>query len=122
MVIRHEDAEVQTFTANEAKTRFGELIDRVQREPIQVTRPAPAQIVDCLLQKATLVFSQETFEELQTRLWRPKFDRYLDMERRHLLLHDFAAAAQWVDLPEPPRISLLSLGSFFFKAASAKYR
>lgn len=27
-----------TFTANEAKTRFGELLDRVQREPIQVTR------------------------------------------------------------------------------------
>lgn len=29
---------MQTFTANEAKTRFGELTDRVQREPIQVTR------------------------------------------------------------------------------------
>jgi len=29
---------MQTFTANEAKTRFGEMIDRVQREPIQVTR------------------------------------------------------------------------------------
>ncbi len=29
---------MQTFTANEAKTRFGELIDWVQREPIQVTR------------------------------------------------------------------------------------
>jgi len=29
---------MQTYTANEAKTRFGELIDRVQREPVQVTR------------------------------------------------------------------------------------
>jgi len=29
---------LQTFTANEAKTRFGELINRVQREPVQVTR------------------------------------------------------------------------------------
>jgi len=29
---------MQTVTANEAKTRFGELIDRVQREPVQVTR------------------------------------------------------------------------------------
>jgi len=46
-----------------------------------------------------LVFSRGTFEELETRLWRPKFDRYLDMDRRRLLLHDFAAAAQWVDLP-----------------------
>jgi len=66
-------------------------------------RSAPAQIVDCLLQHATLVFSREIFEELETRLWRPKFDRYLDIERRRLLLHDFAAVAQWVDLPAAPR-------------------
>ena len=29
---------METFSANEAKTRFGELIDRVQREPVRVTR------------------------------------------------------------------------------------
>ncbi len=29
---------MQTFTANEAKTRFGEFLDRVQREPVRVTR------------------------------------------------------------------------------------
>ncbi|MBC7161942.1 MAG: type II toxin-antitoxin system Phd/YefM family antitoxin [Immundisolibacter sp.] len=29
---------MQTFIANEAKTRFGELLDRVQRAPVQVTR------------------------------------------------------------------------------------
>ena len=29
---------MQTFTANEAKTRFGEFLDLVQREPVQVTR------------------------------------------------------------------------------------
>jgi len=29
---------MQTYTANEAKTRFGEMLDRVQREPVQVTR------------------------------------------------------------------------------------
>lgn len=66
-------------------------------------RSASAQVVDFLLHQATLVFSRETFEELETRLWRPKFDRYLDMDRRRLLLHDFAAAARWVDLPPPPR-------------------
>lgn len=27
-----------TFTANDAKTRLGELLDRVQREPVQVAR------------------------------------------------------------------------------------
>lgn len=29
---------MQTMTANEAKTRFGEFLDRVQREPIAVMR------------------------------------------------------------------------------------
>ncbi|MBC5766950.1 type II toxin-antitoxin system Phd/YefM family antitoxin [Ramlibacter albus] len=29
---------MQTFSANEAKTRFGEFIDRVQREPVRVMR------------------------------------------------------------------------------------
>ncbi|MFT0531283.1 type II toxin-antitoxin system Phd/YefM family antitoxin [Castellaniella hirudinis] len=29
---------MQTLTASEAKARFDELIDRVQREPVQVTR------------------------------------------------------------------------------------
>lgn len=28
----------QTFTANEAKTRFGEFIDRAQQGPVRVTR------------------------------------------------------------------------------------
>ena len=28
---------MQTFTANEAKTRFGEFLDLAQREPVQVT-------------------------------------------------------------------------------------
>ncbi|MFT0531284.1 putative toxin-antitoxin system toxin component, PIN family [Castellaniella hirudinis] len=66
-------------------------------------RSAPVQIVDCLLQHATLVFSRETFDEFETRLWRPKFDRYLDADRRRLLLHDFAAVARWVVLPAAPR-------------------
>ncbi|MCD7098538.1 putative toxin-antitoxin system toxin component, PIN family [Stenotrophomonas sp. MMGLT7] len=64
-------------------------------------RSAPARIVDCLLQHATLVFSRPTFDELETRLWRPKFDRYLDIERRQRLLHDLAAIAEWVTLPDP---------------------
>ena len=29
---------MQTFTANEAKTRFGEFLDIVQREPVRVLR------------------------------------------------------------------------------------
>lgn len=29
---------MQTFTANEAKTRFGEFLDAAQREPVRVMR------------------------------------------------------------------------------------
>jgi len=29
---------MNTLTANEAKTRFGEMLDMVQREPVRVTR------------------------------------------------------------------------------------
>ena len=29
---------MQIFTANEAKTHFGEFIDKAQREPVKVTR------------------------------------------------------------------------------------
>ena len=32
---------MQTYTANEAKTRFGEFLDRVQREPVRVDAPRP---------------------------------------------------------------------------------
>jgi len=56
----------------------------------------PAQCVDWVLANATLLFSPSTFEELQTRLWRPKFDRYLSLEQRQAILYDVGAAALWV--------------------------
>lgn len=59
---------------------------------------APAQAVEQVLARHRIVFSQETFDELATRLWRPKFDRYLDQETRRLLLHDFNAVADRVTL------------------------
>ena len=62
---------------------------------------APAQLVDRLLTQAQIVFSEQTFAELKTRLWKPKFDRYITMERRQGLLHDFNAIAHWVNVPEP---------------------
>jgi hypothetical protein len=34
---------MQTFTANEAKARFGEFLDRALREPVGVHIVAPAQ-------------------------------------------------------------------------------
>jgi uncharacterized protein len=61
---------------------------------------APAALVRHLLAHARPVFSAATFEELATRLWRPKLDRYLSMDERKLLLHDVDAVAHWVDPPK----------------------
>ena len=62
---------------------------------------APTQLVDRLLTQAQIVFSEQTFAELKTRLWKPKFDRYITMELRQRLWHDFNAIANWVNVPEP---------------------
>ena len=60
----------------------------------------PSRLVACVLEHQRLLFSEQTFEELRTRLHRPKFDRYLSLDDRKLLLHDFNAAADWVALDE----------------------
>ena len=62
---------------------------------------APAKLVQWVLAQHLLVFSQVTFDELRTRLYRPKFDRYISLENRERLLHDFNACAFWVDAGEP---------------------
>lgn len=64
-----------------------------------VPNGAPAQLLDVLMQVGKLVFSQATFSEVQTRIWRPKFDRYLSIERRRNLLTLAHAAAVWVEIP-----------------------
>lgn len=62
---------------------------------------APAKLLRVVLERHRLVFSQATFDELRTRLYRPKFDRYIDIDQRERLLHDFSASAHWVDTGEP---------------------
>lgn len=39
-----------------------------------------------------------TFAELESRIWKPKFDRYLPIERRNQILHELNASALWVDV------------------------
>ena len=63
------------------------------------SRTPPALVLRHVLARGRLLFSDATFAELQTRLWRPKFDRYLSIEDRKQLLHDFGAAGAWVDIP-----------------------
>lgn len=59
----------------------------------------PARLVDRLLAVGKLVFSAATFAELDTRIWQPKFDRYLPIERRRRILLQMHAAAVWIDIP-----------------------
>ena len=58
----------------------------------------PASFVDAVLVVGKLVFSNATFAELETRIWLPKFDRYLPMERRRSVLEEASAGAIWVDV------------------------
>ncbi len=60
----------------------------------------PARLVRHVLEHGLPVFSTSTFTELETRLWRPKFDRYLGMEVRQRILHDLNAAGFWIE-PSP---------------------
>ena len=56
---------------------------------------APAQVVRQVLGEHLIVFSDATFAELETRLWKPKFDRYISLDLRKSLLHDLSAVAHW---------------------------
>ena len=59
---------------------------------------APAQCVRRVLQRGLVVLTTRTYTELETRLWKPKFDPYLSIEVRQQLLHDLSALALWVDV------------------------
>ncbi|MEZ5673106.1 MAG: putative toxin-antitoxin system toxin component, PIN family [Thiotrichaceae bacterium] len=65
----------------------------------------PAILVDWLLINPCLVFSKNTFSELEKRIWKPKFDRYLTNERRIKILELLNATAYWYEIP--PEISQL---------------
>lgn len=60
---------------------------------------APAELVRLVLAHGEPVFSAATLAELDARLWRPKFDRYLDMDERQRLLRDLNSLACWITVP-----------------------
>jgi putative PIN family toxin of toxin-antitoxin system len=62
-------------------------------------RGSPARVLRLVLDRCCPVFSDVTFAELETRLQRPKFDRYLSLDLRRRILHDVNAVADWVDIP-----------------------
>ena len=82
---------------------------------------APHALAQHILKNGNLVFSSATFEELRSRIYRPKFDVYLSLEMREALLAHglvfFAGlnAFCYLELPEFFRLpgtgkSLHSLG------------
>jgi len=58
----------------------------------------PAILVRHIIVNNRIVFSEETYEEFHSRLWRPKFDAYISREKRKLLLLDFSNIADWVEI------------------------
>lgn len=64
-----------------------------------VPRSVPAELVDRLLADGRLIFSEATFAELESRIWKPKFDRYLPIERRKQILFELNSGALWVEIP-----------------------
>jgi len=59
----------------------------------------PARVVAVVLSQCIPVFSRDAFAELEDRISRAKFDRYLSRDDRKRLLHDWNAAAFWVEVP-----------------------
>ncbi len=60
----------------------------------------PAQLLAKALTDHQLAFTSATFAELESRLFKPKFDRYINLDERKAVLHDISAAAIWVDVPQ----------------------
>ncbi len=60
----------------------------------------PAKVVAKALTDHQLVFTSATFAELESRLWKPKFDRYINLDERKAVLHDVSAAAIWVEVSQ----------------------
>ena len=82
-----------------------------------IGRSPPALAVQLVLQHGRMVFSEATFAELQSRLWRAKFDRYLTLEARKSLLRDWRAVADWVTPQSTTRYSPVASDDLFVHAA-----
>lgn len=60
----------------------------------------PAKLVKHFVAHNRICFSDETYEEFYTRLWRPKFDRYISREMRKEILLDFSNIGEWVEISD----------------------
>ena len=79
----------------------------------------PARLLHRLLVCSRLVFSDATFAELETRLWKPKFDRYITLGARRRLLADLSAVVDWVKPEGAARYSRDADDDVFIHTAAA---
>ena len=81
---------MQTFTVSEAKTRFDELIDRVQRAPVRITRRK--SVVGVMVSEqdyqAMRVFFADRLQRTLTQSAKEARSRGLTDERLKQLLTD----------------------------------
>jgi putative PIN family toxin of toxin-antitoxin system len=59
-----------------------------------------AKALDAAYAGHVLLFSEPTFDELVTRLARPKFRRYLDDASRNAFVEALSEVAEWIDVAE----------------------
>lgn len=59
-----------------------------------LTRGKPFQVLRRVLDNGVRIFSDPIFEELATRLKKPKFDQYVSQERRNEFLADLEGVAE----------------------------
>ncbi len=60
---------------------------------------APRMVVDAVRsENGVLLFSDETFDELRSRFYRPKFDRYIGREGRAIYLAQLETVSEWVSI------------------------
>ena len=64
-----------------------------------ISSSTPRRVVDSIFTaNGVLLFSDETFAELRTRLQRTKFDRYVSSRSRAVYLARVRAVAEWVGI------------------------
>lgn len=61
-----------------------------------------AKALDAAFAAHVLLLSEATFDEIVTRLARPKFHRYLDDASRIVFLEALSAVAEWVEIEGQP--------------------
>jgi len=64
----------------------------------------PFECLDWVLDNATLIVARELLEELETRLTRPKFSKYVDDSRRRAFVAELGLSAVRVELSGGVRV------------------